>query len=442
MSPTLTDELRAALREATAPVHAAPELAARIRTAANRRRQRQARTALVLAPVAVIAVVVAAVLTGPLRDGATPPTVTTADQELLTRPTGGDLAGDATVVAGLVAAFTREVRAPAPETRLETPAPGSGPVGEPHVVWAGTTPAGPAAVVVQTERGPAGSVLAVGFVGPGDRGTRLLGVGRHAENYLDLAGAFLGPDRRTVLVLDRDEPLTWSYQHTYRPTGGAVLTDRPVVFTDGVALLRVPAGVDPAQVAVTRPGGPDTERVLPLGNEPEGSEGVRLPWYGAKTAGPGLYPVGAATWPDPTPGRFGDDRTGQLMRTIRDALEARPTDLWLTGSAGDDAWYAFGGLPDGRLLAATDAAVDGDVSRAYVVLVGPGDRTVVIDGGPTDATALVPFRVSLPDGQGRLLAAQGKTFTWTEAGGPRSAANAALVPAGATDVRVNGAPVR
>ena len=443
MNPTLADELSTALREATDPVVVRPGLDIRVRAAVAGRRHRRNRTAVMLAPVAVVAVLAAAVAVAPAqRRDAVP--LPPANQELLTRPTAGNLATDPAALARLVDVYVRGVRPPSDQSpAVPTVPPGVGPVGDPHVVWAATTAAGPAAVVVQKERGAAGPVVAIGFVGPGDSGrTQLLGVGRPAGSYSEVAGAFLGPDRREVLVLAQGGPLTWSYQHTYRPTGGLVLRDRPVTFTDGVALLQVPAGVDPAEVAVTRPGGPDADRVLLLANEPDTTEGRPLPWLGGKTEGPAIWPVGTGSaWPSPTPGRFGDDLAAQLKRTVWPALEGLPSDRWLLGSFADDAWYAYGGTPDGRRLVGTDKAVEGEVGRAYVVLVGPGDRTVVVDGGPVDLTGPVGFRADLPDGQGRLLAAKGKTFTWAEPAGTRSAENAALVPAGATDVRVDGVPV-
>jgi hypothetical protein len=439
MSPALEDDLREALRVATAPVTVPPGLADRARLAVRRRHARRSRAALLLAPVAVVVVVAAAVLVLP-RVGGGPAPVPTADEELLNRPTGGDLAGDAAVEATVVEAFLRGVRPPTYRSPdLPTPLAGAGPIGDPHVLWIGTTPGGPAAVVVQRERGPAGSVVAVGFVGPGRTGPTLAAVGRGAPGYDDLAGAFLGTDRRTVLVVDRGEPLTWSYQHTYRPGGGIVLRDRRVVFTDGVAVLRVPAGVDPGQVAVTRPGAPGPDRVVALGNyeyPAGGGVAARLPWAADKQdPDAGLFPVGGGDERWPAAGS--DDRYGQLLETFRAALEAVPSDRGLVGDAGDDLWYAYGSTPDGRRLVATDEAALGDASRAYAVLVRDGAPPVVVDGGPVTPRSAVPFVVRLPDAQGWLVASRGKALSWRTGTGAWTAAgrDAALLPAAATEVR-------
>lgn len=123
-------------------------------------------------------------------------------------------------------------------------------------------------------------------------------------------------------------------------------------------------------------------------------------------------------------------------------MDALPTDRSLSDGAGDDFWYAYGATPDGRRLVATDLAAIGDQTRAYVALVGADGRSTVVDGGPVTAADRVPVRVRLPDGQGRLLAALGRTFTWTAGGRVASSPDAALVPVGATDVRADGVPVR
>lgn len=437
MSPT-TEDLRAALRRATAPVTAAPDLATRVRAAADRRRRRRARSTMVLAPVAVVSVLAAAVLLVPRPGDGGPTSLPAGDQALLDTPTGGDRAGDAAFTARAVAVFLAGVRPSSDGPgQLPTAVPGSGPDGDPAVLWAGTTPAGPAAVVAQAERTPRGPVLAVGYLAPGPV---LVAVSR-ANGQDDLAGAFLGP--RTVAVVDRGAPLTWSYTHRYRAGGGVQLSDRPVAFRGAVAVLTVPPEVDPGQVEVTRPGPAAPDRVLSLGNRPGGGSVPedRLPWSDKQDAAEGLFPVaGADRWPDPA-ADGAEDRYFQLLRTMRKAVETRPTDRPLYGSAGDDLWYAYGGTPDGRRLVATDMAADGDPTRAYVALIDAGGRSEVVDGGPVDRADRVPVRVRLPAGQGLLLAAKGRTFTWTADGQAASSPDAVLVPFGATDVRADGVPV-
>lgn len=330
MSPALEDDLRDALQASTARITAAPELAGRARTAVARRRRRRSRAALVLAPAAVVAVVVAVVLVVP-RIGGPGPEVVAADAELLQRPTGGDLAGDAAVKGSMVQAYLIGVR---PETYqngdLPTAVPGAGPVGGPHVLRVGTTPTGPAAVVVQQERGPSGPVVAVGFLGTGAGGPKLASVSRRAPGYDGFDASFVGSTRRTVLVLvlDRGERLTWSYTHTYVKPAGLRFVDRPVVFRDGIAVLTVPAGVVPDQVAVTHPGPPHAGRESGVGGRPsEQGDGERLGWFSRDPASV-VFPVGSpGAWPDP--GTDPDGRYGQLLTAMRTVSTPYPaTGSW------------------------------------------------------------------------------------------------------------------
>ena len=439
MSSALEDDLRAALHASTALITAAPDLGGRARAAVARRQRRRSRTALILAPVMVAAVVLAVVAVIPRLSGSGPEVVA-ADAELLQRPTSGDLAGKAAIVASMVRAYRIGVR---PETYqsgdLPTAAAGAGPVGAPHVLWVGTTPTGPAAVVVQEERWPTGPVVAVGFLGTGAGGPTLDSVSRRAPGYDAFDASFVGSTRRTVLVLDRGERLTWSYSHTYVKPAGVRFADRPVAFQDGVAVLTVPAGTAPDQVAVTRPGPPGTSREVGVGDRPfEQADGARLDWLSKDPAG-NLFPVGSpGAWPDPGL----DGRYEQLLTSLRSALNAVPSDRRLTGSYGDDGWYAYGGTPDGRRLVATDTATLGDPTRIYIVLQKPGAVATVFDGGPVDRSLALPVNVPLPDGQGRLVARKGGRLSWGTDGlhWQDAGSDAALIPAVAGWVRlqVNG----
>jgi hypothetical protein len=213
-----------------------------------------------------------------------------------------------------------------------------------------------------------------------------------------------------------------------------------VRFTDPVVALIVPAGVHPAEVELTRPGSPALDRPLPVGNRADTPDGPRLPWFGAKRdPDSSIFPVAdAQAWPDAR----GDRRT-QLYLALHRPVEAVPSDRWLAGSAGHDAWYAYGATPDGRRLVGTDLAALGDPSRAYAVLLDGGGRATVVDGGTVDRVSAVPFRVRLPDGQGWLVAAKGSELSWRVGSGAWTSAgrDAALLPAPATEVRAGAARV-
>jgi hypothetical protein len=439
VSTILEDELREALRARTADIAAPPGLLGDVRRGAARRRTRT-RLAVVAVPAAVAAAVAAGALAVPRLGTDRAELADAADEALLSRPTTGGLAGDRAYLDEVRRVFLADGQFMDYRSEsLPSPPPGAQRVGQPRVLWAATVPSGRAAVVAQRERVGSRTAVAVGYVSTSQAGSSVTTVARRAPGYTDFAGAFVGADRRVLLVLDRGEPLTWSYGHTYLPGGGIKLTDRPVTFAGGVAVLTVPPGVDPGEVELTRPGAPDPSRVLPVGNDADQlADGERLPWYGDKRDSDGsVFEVGAGAraWPDPA-----GDRYGQLKDSLRRAIDGVPSDRYLYGSAGDDGWYAYGGTPDGQRLVATDMAALADPSRAYVVLLARSGLATVVDGGPVDRRSSLPIQVRLPDRQGWLVAAKGTQLAWRTGSGAWTSAgrNAALLPAAATEVQVNG----
>lgn len=442
MSPITEERIRTALRAATDRIVAPPDLAERVTATVPRPAARRSRLPLVLAPVAVVAVVAAAVLVVPRLGGPDVPAVA-ADEGLLHRRTGGNLAADATVTAEAVRVFLASARpAEIGASGLQTPRPGSRPDGEPRVLWAGRTGTGPAAIVAQREVGGGGPVVAVGFLGTVSGTLTLAAVSRATEGYDRLDGSLVGTGSRTLLVLDRGYAVTWSFEHSYEPGGGLRFYDRPVRFAGGAAAIDLPAAAGPEWVHLARPGATGPQRQLGLGAYPgEPVEGPRLPWEGDKRdPAAGLFPVGPAgePWPDPTPEE--QDRYGQILVAFRKAVWSVPSDRPLAGSRGDDAWYAWGRTPDGRRLAATDLAADGDPSRAYAVLWAEGRPPVVVAGGYVSRGLDVPFRLRLPDRQGWVVAAKGGSLSWRTGDGPWTDAgeDAALLPDAATEVRADG----
>jgi len=97
----------------------------------------------------------------------------------------------------------------------------------------------------------------------------------------------------------------------------------------------------------------------------------------------------------------------------------------------------FNGLP--WRLVATDMAALAGPSRAYVVLLASSGPATVIDGGPVDRRSSLPVQVRLPDRQGL---ADRRQLAWRTGSGawPSAGRNAALLPAAATEVQVDGGP--
>jgi hypothetical protein len=448
MSPTLEDELRTALRTYTADVTSRPDLVSAVRHGGSRRR-RQRRLALVAAPVAVVGVIAAAVLVAPGPTASPQQTaagLTASERALLASPTAGDLAGDGTYLARVVAAWQSSHRSSQNHDRGIF----DHMLGRPTVVWAATTPIGPAAYVAQAadlrnhgnvqldHEGPA---VLWGFVGPDrDGGPTVVADGYPVPGSPDLDAAYLGADRSVLMIVDREAPVQVSWGATYTDDGRASRNWLPVTFTDGVAVLRRPAGASPPDTRLRL--GPALEPGFPGNTEDPPADRVhrqednRLQWMSDQSRP--VFPVGggaAAAWPG---GRLPDEQ--KASEALDAGTRAGLADVTKSaGAEGDSLWFAAGRTGDGRRLVAGELAVDTDPTRVYAV-VGTGAKAAV-SSAPVRHGAAVPVVLRLPDGQGWLVAAKGKTFTWSEGGSPRTAKDAALLPPAAHYVNADGVVV-
>lgn len=438
MSADLTDDLRDALRSYTAELASPPELTAAVRRGGARRLRRR-RVALVAAPVAVLGVVAAAVLIVP-RGAAERATLDTADQQILDRPTRGDRAGDAAYLAAVTAAWegSHATSWNADRGIFDHM------LGQPRVLWAGTTPAGPAALVGQAadlrehenvqliREGPA---LLWGFVGSGRDGRPVVPADAYpVPGSQDVEAAYVDPDRTVVVVAQRGSVGEVSWRTTYTDDGGGSRSWQPVRFSAGVAVLTRPAGAGPTAVRLRIDGDRAEVGNASTPPPPDGTQrdpDLRLQWM-VDAVRP-VFPVGAdpaAAWSDGRlPAEVGAEEAlvAATDRTLAPVLKDNWTD-------GYSLWFAAGTTADGRRLVVGERALDGDPSRVYAVLTGPGPARVV--SAAVHADRAVPVVLRLPDGQGWLVAAKGRTFGWT--GG--TARDAALLPAAATTVQVDGTP--
>ena len=449
MSPALEDDLRDALLAYTADVDA-PDLTGAVRRGAARRR-RQRRLTLVAAPVLTVAVVAAAVavvprLTYSPQDlAAATSSLPVADRDLVTRATGGDLAADTAYLDAVERAWARSHGSSLNEDRGVF----DHMLGSPHVVWAGTTAAGRAAVVVQladlrehdnVQLTREGVAVLWGFVGPGKDGApKVVADGYPVPGAPDLEGAYIDSARRVVVAIDKGntgEEVSWGL--TFNREEKVSRRWSPVRWDDGAAVLTAPAGTQPAQARLRFRGG-DAE-VGNTSDDPTADDlnyvDLRQQWQVADNHA--LFPVGidpAWAWTGTLPDGYGAEHA-----FAGDLTGWYPTNWPDVRQVGTSLWYAAGTTADGRRLVAGEVMLDNYQPRVFAALRAPG-RPVRIVSGPTYRDQAVPIRLELPDGQGRLVAAKGRTFAWTEDGVSRTARDAALIPAGSTGVTADGAPV-
>ena len=448
--PTQLEALVRSWHEATARINPSPDFAERV-VRGSRARGRRARVRTLTWTCAVLAFAATAVLTAPVRFG----TVGSTDPRL-TEPTRGDLATDRRFLADAVDAWQAGIRISPNEDRgiFDDPRGGA------HVYWAGHTPSGRAAVILQPfylhPHGNLGSdefdtmqtLIGVVSDDPSTDGPTLVGDDYHAEGSPAPGQFRFGPGDRTVLVMPHELPLYLSTRPNYRTDGRVTRAWEPLPFRDGVALIQVPDGDDPDLLRLVAspiepdPAMKDEAAVLHLrlaslyrqfaeanrtgatiGLEPAIS---RLPWN-TVVAGPAR--VGRDTDLSPPMGSFAE------YLGSWGAIDVGNNDM------AYGTWSIVAGLADGTTAIVSEIATSDQPSRLYAVILG-ADAAVqrVHPGGTIDIRATLPVRIRLPDGQGWVVAdygyglayRTGAATQWVDAG-----RDAALLPDSTLQVRVD-----
>jgi hypothetical protein len=438
-----TTELTEHLRAATGGLEPPPGFADAVLRGGRRRRARR-RLTVTASVLAVVAVATAATVVTLREDTPAP----VADVRL-TQPTKGDLAGDQAFLDEARKAW-QEGLPIAPEARDRYY---DDPRGEPHVYWAGNTPAGRAAIVLQpvyvhpnsqvTEKGlhTAEGLVAID---QGDGRFKLVGTHVIGQDRPGQAAYYkFGPNNRTMLIVDRGEPVHYDLDPDYDDKVRAYRFDWQRAEPDGgVAIVTVPAGKTPLSAIAYE------------GNDPPGQLSVdELP----------VVPRAASVWlplrlPDPAYRldssvlAWGDVvwRLGEPVELTAAQLES----LWgyyryYPGEydVATSLWTIAAALPDGRVVILKERQ-NGTAKPRLIAEVAPNPNateTVMIDGGVVDSSAILPIRFSIPDGGGWIVADKGKRLSyrtspdeaWQDAG-----RDAALLPANATEVLVDDLYVR
>jgi hypothetical protein len=354
---------------------------------------------------------------------------------LFDQPSRGDLAGDEAYLRRLLAVWRRHMESIDFELR-----------GEPHVVWAGSTPAGPAAYIIQRTADnpvvsePAGDrmVAVAAFVEPTARGPRVMTVETVTDAGQDgnSQAALLGAGRDVLLVLDTARSVEFSPELRYAADGRVERTFHPVAFRNGAAVLPVPPQRTKVTVGLARTP-VHQENLIHISNTseilfPGGRDRPAPPLYRHTLAG------AERLW--------GADPRAVVQRYVfeEDVLAEYVDQAGVHTHNGSPLLTIYGATPDGRRLLLLTLQYDDDPARV-IALLGRGDAPFrVVASAFADWNAALPVRLRLPDRQGTLIAAEGAALSYRTHGGRWQDArrDAALLPATATEVRVtrgNGA---
>jgi hypothetical protein len=255
-------ELKRRLSAGVDHIEAPPDLLDRARLGGARRLRRRRFTALAASSLAVVAIAGATIAVPAVRDRAdqTPvatPTTPWVDPitanpkdryaPLMTKATGGDLAGDSAYRGEVLATWLRMQR----EGRGHLIGPIDGDDwgtlrGEPRIYWAGSTAAGRVAIVIQHYQQAGlkpgvkypynGILTTVGMVRDDDQGRPKYG--GFVVPYDDFAFPYFE-------IQDPGKPDFFVVVDMGKRLGWGLTKDKltPFVFKDGVAVTEVPAGV-------------------------------------------------------------------------------------------------------------------------------------------------------------------------------------------------------
>ncbi|WP_433284964.1 hypothetical protein [Micromonospora sp. CA-244673] len=346
---------------------------------------------------------------------------------LLDEPTRGDLAGDEGYLRQVRDAWQRRLKQDGEQMR-----------GEPHIVWAGSTPAGPAAYIAhRTVHNPVASsegdrvIATAAFVEPTADGPRVTTREQVTDAGTDgiSQAALLGPRRDLLLVLDFGRPVEFSPELRYLPDGKVSRSFQRVAFRDGAAVLTVPPQLTKITVAISRTP-VSRQNMVHITND-----------------GPVLFPDGKDR-PRPQqvrhtlPGAekvWVGDPSAKKVSAPAEALADYIDSAGVHTSDGSPLLWVYGATPDGRLLLVETIQYDDDPARVIALLAPRYLPFKAVASTIADWRAPLPVRLRLPDNQGILVAAEGAALSYRVGDGSWQDAgrNAALLPANATEVRVD-----
>jgi hypothetical protein len=424
-------DVRTALDRATRHLQPQPDLLERVHAGARRRivRRHVAVTAAVVAVIAATAVNALAGARGLDGYPASEPSVSASAPNpdswaqykdwkgpypLLEGATRGDLAHDT--------AFLREATAlwKTRDSRMTL-------TGEPHVVWAGNTPAGKAAFIAQRGDEPGIPIIYghLGMVEPGPDGRPIIedfALMQHPETTDRPITMLIGAKRDVLVILDTGLKITYSPDFAYAPDGTIARTFRPVTFTDGAAVIRVPAQNERYTLAMGNPG-VDVNYPIEPDNDGAGS------LSGLYSSGPGNTREG---WALPERRRTTENCVLTGEDRFRDLGALHPV-------AASTEWHIEARTPDGHYVCLNTRQFGNDV-RHVIYGIGTSDSPppVARFGGSSAPSAPLAVRLRLPGKQGVIVAAEQATLRYRSGDGPWIAVQGyvALLPDAATAVQV------
>jgi hypothetical protein len=305
--------------------------------------------------------------------------------------------------------------------------------GEAKVAWAGNTPGGRAAIVVQQsylhhhediQLDHEGAYTLAGFFGEGPDGKPALVADSYPAPRSGLATAFVaGPDKKdqALVVIDVGRQVGLSKELIYTDVGSSRRDFTALRFGDGVSIVKLPAGTNLAAL-----------RISPL---PAKGHSELLIYDASANTLPAELAPDQRLWPDAKPAYVAWPMTTGAEKLRSSANETFNNTVETASDPHKDGgmlslWTGYGVTPDGSNLLLGEFVVDAEPTRVYAVLQSKTGKTTIVPGGVPARTGVLPVSIKLPRGQGWAIAQLDGELSYRVDGGAWSAPrkNAALVP--------------
>jgi len=427
------DQVRTIFQTCTDDLRPRSDLLADVQRGGARRKFR-GRVAMAMGTVVVIAAAAVGAWTA-FKPG---PTIPAADQAWLNAPTRGNLAGDSGYLKQAASAWDdSHGKSMNAERGIFDHLRGA-----PHVVWAGKTPVGNAAFIVQEsylrqhdeiQIDHEGSHLLMGFVGPGSDGKPVIIGDTYPApgSYED--GAFLiGKDDHTLVVLDQGKALDYSTL-TINGDGTVHRTFAPVKFHDGAAVISIPANVQKYDVALTGHG-----RRSPSNSDPSIANNAYL----GTTIGANAefdYKRLPRSWNAKiwVSGRA-DRPKGLTCNSITGSELAKFTDPYAQTSVESPPLCIYGITANGSRFAVMNVGGFNFHPSWIEAIVEHNGKRQDVYGGTYDKKSALWVHIRLPDQQGWIIGRDGAALAY-QTGDDQwhtVTSSAALIPDNARQVKV------
>ncbi|WP_329004296.1 hypothetical protein OHA18_12960 [Kribbella sp. NBC_00709] len=431
-------ELKQRLSADVDGVEAPPDLLDRARAGGARRLRRRrflAAGAIALTSVAVGGVAVTA--PGILDHRSEPPIASRPGEGnpyafLMSGPTRGDLAGDTAYLKQVLAAW----RSSHGKSINHDRGIFNHMQGDAQVAWAGNTPGGRAAIVVENsdlrnhsdvQLYHEGVAALVGYVGDDKDGKPVI-IG---DDY-----PVPGSSQQTGFVVEKNgtqalvalqmpgKQIGLSMGRTYAKDGSVKRTFTPLTFRDKVSVVQLPTGQNLADLRLNRMPGTAFSYLsivnADINASPPETAGDQRLWGDFAQDADLLWPM--------------SDGADRLRKTANDVFNdtiQKAGDPNANGTAFS-IWTGYGVTANGTAVYLGEQALDSDPTHVYAVLKPKTGKPRIVLGGVPDAAAALPVAIELPDGQGWAVAHKDAQLSYRYDGGAWSPArsNALLVPAG------------